>query len=79
MWCRLHMVLRDQVVPSCDACMSWKLHLDFAVGLVAVDSVFVATRTDCCVVVTCVLYQGGDGQKKCLGIFVPFRNWKGHK
>lgn len=52
--------------------MSWKLHLDFAVSLVAVDSVFVATRTDCCVVVTCVLYQGGDGQKKCLGSFLCY-------
>lgn len=51
--------------------MSGKLHLDFAVSLVAIDSVFVATRTDCCVVVTCVLlYQGGGGQKKCLGRFL---------
>lgn len=70
MWCRLHIVLRGQVFPSWDACMSWKLHLDFAVSLVAVDSVFVDTRADCCVVVTCVLYQGRDGQKKCLGSFL---------
>lgn len=50
--------------------MSWKLYLGFAVSLVALDSVFVATRTDCCVVVTCALYQGRDAQNKCLGSFL---------
>lgn len=51
--------------------MSGKLHLDFTVSLVAIDSVFVATRTDCCVVVTCVLlHQGRGGQKKRLERFL---------